>query len=61
MDRESASAKADELTREATESGNSESYWIEVQRPSGDWAVEERAPKRSLVRRIWDAFWESPS
>lgn len=61
MDYESAKAEADELTREAAQRGETDGYWIEVQQAPGDWIVEKRTMKRGFLRRIWDAFWDTPS
>jgi hypothetical protein len=61
VDRESAAARADQLTREGLERGETDFYWVEVERSPGDWDVEERPVRRGLLRRVWDAFWDTPS
>jgi hypothetical protein len=55
-----ADREASKRNRELGADGVDDRYWIEVQLPSGDWTVECRWQRKSIWRKLWDAFMATP-
>jgi hypothetical protein len=51
-----AEQRADARNRELGAKRDSERFAIAVQRPDGQWVVEERREKRGIVGRLFDAL-----
>lgn len=55
-----AEAEAKRRNTELGAMGEQSAYWVSVELPNGEWSVERREERKSLAKRVWEAFLNSP-
>ena len=63
MSRDEAAADASKRNAQLGARGETNAFYIEVERASGDWEVEKRVdpePKKGFFRKVLDALISSP-
>lgn len=59
MTESEAEAEASRRNFELGARGDQTSFWVAVEEPEG-WTIERRSPRQGLIKRIWNAWLDSP-